>query len=478
MEEHTEIRGFRTFIIVWLGQLASILGSGITSFALSVWVYQRTGSVTDFSLVALSAVLPGLLLSPVAGALVDRWDRRWTMIFSDTADGLILLAIALLLGAGQLDVWHICVANGIGSILGAFQGPAYIAATTLMIPKEHLGRASGMREMVQAGTQILAPMLGGVLLAIIGLQGIILLDFATLLIAIITLLSVRFPQIKPSNAGESAKPSLLREIAYGWSYITARPGLLALFVFFAIIGFFGAIFSVLITPLVLSFSSEVILGTLLSIGGVGMLLGSLVMSIWGGPERRMPIVFGFMLLDGLWMSVAGLSTSTIVLGVLAFVSFFAEPIVGGSIQVMLQKKVAVNVQGRVFTLAALISDSSLPFAYLIAGPLADYVFEPLMAVDGPLASSVGQVIGVGPGRGIGLMLVITGVLSMIVVVIAYSYPRLRLMEDEVPDAIPDSTNSYKAIETNDPIFTPTVNKNIDFIPLMEGGEMPNCKKNE
>ncbi len=459
VEEDSKIRGFRTFIIVWVGQLASVLGSGITSFALGVWVYQRTGSVTDFSLIAISAVIPGILLSPIAGALVDRWSHRWTMILSDSGSGLILLMIALLLGAGRLEVWHICVANAIVSTLGAFQGPAYIAATTLMIPKRHLGRASGMRQMVGAAAQILGPILGGVLLGIIELQGVILLDLATLLFAIITLLSVRFPQTSSPTGGEGQKNSLLQEVAYGWSYITARPGLLGLLMFFAISGFLGGTISLLITPLVLSFSSPAVLGTLLSIGGVGMLMGSLVMSVWGGPERRMPVVFGLMLLDGLWMFVAGLGTSTIVLGTLAFLSFFAAPIVGGCIQVVLQNKVAAYVQGRVFALAGAVAKSSLPFAYMVAGPLADYVFEPLMAIGGPLAGSVGQLIGVGPGRGIGLMFIVTGILTMIIIVVAYGYPRLRLLEDELPDAIRDSTRLDKTTEMNEPVCTPIIKSN-------------------
>lgn len=437
MAERPTVRGVRTFLIVWLGQLVSLIGSGLTGFALGVWVYQRTGSVTQFALITFCAVVPGVLLSPLAGALVDRWNHRWTMIFSDTGAGLSTLVMALLLAAGRLEVWHLYLATAISSTFSAFQWPAYIAATTLLMPKQHLGRASGMLQVGRALAQLVAPVLGGVLLGVIQLQGVILLDFVTFLLALVTLLSVRFPKVRTTTAEEGEKDSLLHEVVYGWNYITSRPGLLGLLIFFAASNFLVGILGVLITPLVLSFASPTILGTLLSIGGVGMLVGSLVMSLWGGPQRRMSAVFGLMLLSGLWMLLAGMGTSILVLSILAFLFFFGTPILNGCTQVIFQKKVAPCVQGRVFALTGAVAGASLPVAYLVAGPLADYVFEPLMAADGLLAGSVGQMIGVGPGRGIGLMFIVIGALTMILTVAAYRFPRLRLVEDELPDAIPD-----------------------------------------
>jgi MFS transporter, DHA3 family, macrolide efflux protein len=440
MDERAAIRGVRTLIIVWLGQLVSLIGSGVTSFALSIWVYQRTGSATQFALIAFCGVLPSVLLSPLAGALVDRWNHRWTMILSNTGGALSALMIASLLAAGWLEIWHIYVVAAINSTLSAFLWPAYTAATTLLIPKQHLGRAGGMLQMGQAIVQLSAPGLGSLLLEIIQLQGVILFEFTACFFALATLLCVRFPKIKAIPTGGSEKDSLLHEIAYGWAYLTSRPGLLGLLIFFATSNFLSGIVGVLFGPLVLSFASPIVFGTLLSIAGIGTLVSSLVMSIWGGPQRRVQAVFRVMLLGGLCILVAGLGTSILILGIVIFLFFCGTSVLNVCTQVIFQRKVAPYVQGRIFALRGAITGASLPLAYLVAGPLADYVFEPLMVPDGPLAESVGQLIGVGPGRGIGLMFMVMGTLTMIVTVVAYLYPRLRLVEDELPDAIPDKVS--------------------------------------
>ncbi len=427
----------RVFILIWFGQLVSLIGSGLTGFALGIWVYQRTGSVTQFALISLCTTLPLILISPLAGTLVDRWNRRWLMILSDSAAGLSTLAIALLLVAGRLEVWHIYLAAAWGSTFSAFQWPAYAAATTLLVPKKHLGRASGMTQLGQAVAQLISPVLAGVLLVTIQLPGIILLDFSTFVCALVTLLLVRFPDAKTTAAPQSGKGSLLREAAYGWRYITARPGLFGLLIFFTASNFLLGFVVVLATPLVLSFASSVVLGTILSIGGMGMLVGSLVMSTWGGSQRRINIVFGFMLLSGLCIMAAGLRPSIPLFALATFLFFFGLPIINGSCQVIFQKKVAPDVQGRVFALNGAIAGASLPLAYVVAGPLADKVFEPLMASNGALAGSIGQLIGVGPGRGIGLLFIVMGALTILVTVVAYQYPRLRVVEDELPDAVAD-----------------------------------------
>ena len=439
MAQHTTLHGIRIFILIWFGQLVSLIGSSVTSFALGVWVYQRTGSVTQFALISLSTTLPLIAISPLAGALIDRWNRRWSMIISDSGAGLSTLAIALFLVTGRLEVWHIYLATAISSTFSALQWPAYTATTTLLVPKQHLGRASGMTQLGRAAAQLISPVLGGVLLVTIQLQNVILLDFATFLFALVTLLSVRFPKVKSPATREAGKGSLLRETAYGWTYITARPGLLGLLIFFAASNFLVGVVQVLVTPLVLSFASPAVLGAVLSIGGSGMLVGSLVMITWGGPQRRMNTVFGFMLLLGLCILAAGLHPSAPLFALAAFLFFFSLPIVNASSQAIFQQKVAPDVQGRVFAFNGAIAGAAMPLAYVVAGPLADQVFEPLMATNGIFASSIGRLIGVGPGRGIGLLFIVMGALTMLATIAAYQYPRLRLVEDELPDAIAEKT---------------------------------------
>lgn len=429
-------RGMRTFVIIWVGQLVSILGSSLSSFALGVWVYQRSGSVTQFALVSFFFALPGLLVAPLAGAIVDRADRRWIMILSDTCSALITLAIALLLLAGRLEVWHIYLATIGASVIMAFQGPAHAASTPLIVPEAQLGRANGMAQIGGAISQIAAPVLAGALLALIQIQGIFVIDFVTFLFAVTTLLVVRIPRPPVSAEGAVAHGSLLREAAYGWTYLAKRPGLVGLLLLFAIANFLLSTVVVLVTPLILSVAGPVILGTVLSVGGVGMLLGSIVMSVWGGPKRRIYGVLGFMFLGGLFIALSGVRAWVPLFIAAAFGFLFTLPITNGCTMSIWQTKVAPDVQGRVFAVSDMVGGFTRPISFLIAGPLVDRVFEPLLAPGGALAGSVGQLIGVGPGRGIGLLFIVMGGLLMLVSAAGYLYPRIKHLDSELPNMIP------------------------------------------
>ncbi|MDF5714709.1 MAG: MFS transporter [Rhizonema sp. NSF051] len=435
----------RIFILIWFGQLISLIGSGLTSFALGVWGYQKTGSATQFALISLFTTLPRVVISPLAGVLVDRFNRRWIMIISDFGTGLSIVAIALLLAIGRLEIWQIYLVATVSNSFSAFHLPAYTASITQLVPPQYLNRASGMIQLTLAVAQLISPVLGSLLLITIKLQGVILLDFVTFFFALITLLLVKFPNTKTTVVEKFSKTSLLYEMSYALSYITTKPGLFGLLIFFAATNFLFGALNVLTTPLVLSFASLATLGKILSIGGIGMVTGSLVMSTWGRKLRGMYGVFGFMLLGGLCILVAGLRPSVPLFSVAAVLFFFGLPIIEGSIQVIFQKKVPPYVQGRVFALNGAIAQASMSLAYVIAGPLTDKVFEPLMTSNSPLTACIGRIIGVGRGRGIGLLFIVMGALTMLGTVVAYQYPRLRRVENELPDAI---TNDATALGEN------------------------------
>ena len=437
MTHNTVSRGMRVFVIVWLGQLVSLIGSGLTSFALGLWVYQRTGSVTQFAFIGLFTVLPSVVLSPLAGALVDRWDRRWVMILSDAGAGLCTLIMAFLFLTNRIEVWQIYLAAGASAAFGTFQWPAYSAATTLLVPKKHLGRANGMVQFGQAAAEILAPALAGVLVLTIRVQGILLIDFVTFFFAVTTLLFVRFPRPETPAAGQTRRGSLWREASYGWRFITARRGLLGLLVFFAVVRFLWGMVGALIAPMILGFTSADVLGIIISVAGGGMLVGSLVMSAWGGPKRRIDGVLRFELLSGLCFLLIGMRPSAWLVALGAFGAHLTIAIIYGSNQAIWQSKVPPSVQGRVFATQQMMAKSTTPLAYLVAGPIADKLFEPLLASDGPLVGGIGHIIGVGPGRGIGLLFIVMGVLKVVASLGGYLYPRIRLVEDELPDAIAD-----------------------------------------
>ncbi|MEA5627144.1 MFS transporter [Nostoc sp. UHCC 0251] len=428
-------RGMQVFILIWLGQVASLTGSGLTNFALGVWVYQSTGSVTQFALISLFATIPRVIISPLAGALVDRWQRRWVMIIADSGAGISTLLLFLLLATNKLEIWHIYLVTIASASFSAFQWPAYNAAITLIVPKKQLIRANGMIELGEALPQLVSPVLAGVLLANIQLQGIIMTDFISFLFCFFILISIQFPHEKNTIPKKIAKSSLMKEIVYGSQYVFQRKGLLGLLIFSAVTDLGLGVVQVLITPLVLSFASPTALGSIMSIGGIGMLMGSLVITIYKCEQRAINSVFIFQLLGGLSILVAGLKTSVKLSALAAFLFFFGWPIINSSTRFIFQKKVSSDVQGRVFALIGGVTGISFPLAYLVAGPLADRVFEPLMSANGLLAESIGQIIGVGTGRGIALMFVLMGLVTMLITIVGYYYSPLRRVEKELPDAM-------------------------------------------
>lgn len=422
---------FPRFVV---GQVASMFGTSLTAFALGVWVYQTTGSVTRFALISFFTLLPGILLSPIAGAYVDRWDHRWTMALSDLGSGLCSLLIAILLWRQSLEIWHIYVIMAVSSTLGAPQMLAFNAAIPQLVSKNQLSRANGVFQLGSAAAEVGAPAVAGLVVARIGVPGALLIDFLTCVVAIGAVLSIRIPRterVRPT--AESRKGSLLAEAAEGWTYIRARPGLLALMWMFTALNLSRGSVLVLVTPMVLAFTSAQVLGQALSVGALGMVAGGIAMTVWGGPRRRMHGIFASMLLYSVMLFVGSLRADVVLIAASSFFLLFTGPFINGLGQALWHVKVPAHLQGRVTAMRRLFSWSALPVASLLSGPLADRVFEPLMAKGGPLAGSVGALIGSGPGRGIALFLGLQAIATLLLLLVCYLYRPLRRLEEEMPD---------------------------------------------
>lgn len=440
--------GMSTFFIIWGGQVVSIIGTGLTGFALGVYVYQITGSVTQLGLVLLANSLPGIIFAPIAGVVVDRSDRRKVMLLSDAGAGLATLAIWMLLTSGNLEIWHIYISSAVGSFFGVFQGPAYMASVTLLVPKEHYGRTSGLIQLGQAISQILAPILAGFLILTIKIEGVILIDFATFLFAVLTLLFVRIPRPPISDEAESSQGSFLREAMVGLRYVIERQGLLGMLLLFAFVNFSLGFFNALFTPLVLSFTTVEVLGTIASVSGIGLLAGSLLMSVWGGSKRKINSLLGSIFFAGVALSIGPLRPNALLMAVSGFLFLFFVPIANASSNAIWQTKVEPGVQGRVFAARRMLASFATPLAYLTAGPLADNFFEPFMSSDSGIAVQLGMMIGQGPGRGIALLFIIMGMLISFATVIAYLHPRIRRVELELPDVIDETQETFLDSESD------------------------------
>jgi MFS family permease len=428
--------GLRTFIIIWSGQMVSLLGSGLAAFALGVWVFQTTGSATAFALITFFAALPAVLVTPVIGVVVDRWDRRIVLMISATAAASTMAAVLVLAWLDQLEIWHLYVLIGIGAMFTAVQMPAFSATTPLLVPKRHLGRAAGLTQAAVAAPRILAPLLAGALLAVIHLEGILAMDLALTAFAVVCLALVRFPKPPETAEGKAAaKAPFRRQMLVGWEFIRKRPGLFSLLLLFACTNFASGMMHVLITPLILSFADAKTLGIVVSIAGAGFLLGGLTMSVWGGPKQRVVGILVSQLIQGVILVLGGTRENPWFIAGAAFLFMFTVPIVVGCAQAIWQVKVPPDLMGRVFAVRMMVAFSTLPLAYLLAGPLADYVFEPALAEGGVLADTVGAVIGVGPGRGIGFQLMLVGGLLLLIVAVAVGRSRLRRLEADLPDYI-------------------------------------------
>ncbi len=429
----------RAFLMVWVGQAVSLLGTGMSNFALTIWAYQATGKATALALVSFSYVTPMLLVSPLAGALVDRSNRKLMMMVSDLGAGLATVVIFLLHAAGVLEVWHLYLAALIAGTTQTFQWPAYSAAITVMIPKEHYGRASGLNQLADSASGIFAPLLAGALIGLVGLRGILLIDIVTFVFAVSALLLVHIPQPKRTEEGRAGAGSLWQEAFFGFRYIFERSSLLGLQLVFLFGNFFGEIGFVVITPMILAHTgnSEISLGTVQSAGAVGGVAGALLMSLWGGPRKRVNGVLGGWAVYGVaGMMLLGLGRTVPWWAAASFLGALVVPVVNGSNQAIWQAKVAPDVQGRVFSSRRVIAWLVNPLSMLLAGPLADVVMEPSMRAGGWVYTLFHPLVGSGPGAGMAGIVLVTGLLVTCVGLGGYAFRSVREAETLLPDHVP------------------------------------------
>lgn len=421
----------RTFFLFWIGQSLSEIGNRLTGFGLSIWVYQHTHAVTQLSLVIFFTTLPGVLITPVVGALVDRWNRQVIIIISDIVAGIVTFTLAILLFTNHLEVWHTYISAFITSLCGSFQMIAKSASITMMVKNEQIGRANGLIQLSTAVGQLTAPILAGILIGFVQLQGLLLIDFSTYIIALIILSIIKIPQPESSDHNFNQRLTVFQEIAEGWENISTQFILVILLVFMTLHFFINGMSTVLIDPLILSFASTISFGTVMSIAGCGMILGSIFMSIWGGGNKSISTIFVFSALNGVGLVIAGFKPfiPSIALGL--FISFFTIPIVVSTNYTIWQTSVHPKVQGRVISLFGAVTGLGLACGNLSASPLADGMLEPMLSNGGLLASTVGQIIEVGQGRGIGFLMILEGLLMLVTAMLLYNYFYFRQSDEKL-----------------------------------------------
>lgn len=425
----------RTFLIIWISQLVSTMGSYMTSFAITIWAWELTGQATALALVVFFIQASSVLITPFAGVIVDRWNRKFLMLVGDTVTGLATIAILLLYLTDNLQIWHLYAAGFLKGASERIQQLAYTASISMMMPKQQYFRASGMMSILDYGPVIFAPALTGVFYHIIGLSGILLIDITTFTIAIGTLLFVQIPQSTVTATKRLNLANFWREISFGFRYIFARPSLLLLLVSTSLFWFAHDLSASVYSPMILARTNNntEVLGSVTSAAGVGGVLGAVLLSIWGGSKRR---IHGFLLGMvgvGLGKTLIGLGQAPLIWMPAQFFTGLNFPLMSSSEMAILQAKAKPEVQGRVFAVSSLSTGGTSLLAYAIAGPLADYVLEPAMMPQGSLAPVFSGIFGSGPGAGMALLYVISSICLLILGLGGYAFRPLRDVEIIVPD---------------------------------------------
>ncbi|MEU8200918.1 amino acid adenylation domain-containing protein [Streptosporangium sp. NPDC049046] len=430
------------FLTIAVGQLVTIVGATLTEFAIPISTYLDGGSLTRFAVLQMLALIPGILVAPLAGAIVDRSSRRAVMLGGNVAALVVQLITGILVWSGGLEVWHLYPLLTALSVALTFQRLAYISAIPQLVPKRYLGHANGVVQATTGVAQFIAPLGAVGLLALTGLGGILVLDVAGYVAGVIVLLCVAFPA---RLAGERHE-SVAAEIAGGFRLQMGRPGFRAMLVFFALFNLVLSPVFLLFSPLVLSFGTLGDAGFVALLGGAGAVTGGLVMSVWGGPARRrmFGVLMGTLALAACCL-VTGAHESLLFVGAGAFGVSCSLALVNGVYATIVQVKVPQRFHGRVFALNQMVALSTIPLGVVLIAPFGERLLEPMFLPGGLLADTAGAVIGVGPGRGIAFMYIVCGLLVALIVAGALRSRALSRFDDEVPDAVADDLVGIEAL---------------------------------
>jgi MFS transporter, DHA3 family, macrolide efflux protein len=368
------------FFTIWGGQSLSILGSQLVQFALIWHLTVKTGSATVLATASLVGMLPGVVLGPFVGTLVDRWNRRWIMILADSIIALATIVLAVLFALDAVTIWHIYAVMFIRSLAGSFHGNAMSASTSLMVPVENLTRIQGINQMLNGGLNVVSAPLGALLLKVLSIQGILSIDIVTALLAILPLFFIQVPQperIERGKAGDQSHATVWGDFKAGLRYMLGWPGLLVICLMTVGINFtIIPAFSLL--PLMVKdfFGGDAVqLGWVEAAMGMGMIGGGGLLGVWGGFKRKiLTSMLGLMGMGAGTLVIALAPSSALFLAAGgALLVGLMSPITMGPFFAVIQSTVEPDMQARIFSLLSSIGGAMAPLGLMIAGPLADRV---------------------------------------------------------------------------------------------------------
>ncbi|PXV87745.1 MFS transporter [Lachnotalea glycerini] len=420
-------KSYDKFLVLWLGELISAIGSGLTSFGLGVYVYEQTGRASAMTLVTLLAFLPSLLLSVPAGVLADRYDRRILMVLGDSLSVIGLLYILYCMSYGEAKLWQIYIGVTISSVFSSLLEPAFKATITDLLTKEEYSKASGLVQIANSAKYLISPILAGFLLSISDIKLLLVVDISTFFVTVYATLMVRSciatRKIKKSTSFVAA----FRE---GWDVLSSKKGIKVLIFTGSLITFCIAFIQTLSAPMILAFSNSAALGTMETVSACGILVSSIIigfLTIRGGYTKFLSFsLFG----AGICMAGFGFCENIIVITCFGFLFFASLPFANMSLDYLIRSNIDNSLQGRAWGLISLISQLGYVVAYATLGLLADYVFTPLLRDGGALAGSIGAIIGIGDGRGSAFLILLAGILLCIISILLYQVKAVHSLDKE------------------------------------------------
>lgn len=435
MEKKTNDK-FKKFLVVWFGQFVSMLGSGISSFGLSLWIFMMTKSATSFAMTFLVQILPGILFAPLAGSFADRFHRKKIIIFTDSLDAVVKVFLVFLLLSKKMEVWMVYPITFISQSLGTFQNPAFNASIPLLVNKEDIPRANGLMQLIRSIQNMIAPIIAGALFAFIGLAGLFIIDFITFFVAIFTILPQKFDQKIEDNKNDNFAKTIVEDLKIAGRVLKSKQGFISLIVVFSILNFIANIVMVLLGPLVMSNFDTKIYGLVNSISGVAMVIGGFFAGAIPSKEHKVKSVFLSLIISSFGMIIMGVHYHWIVIAIGMFIFMLPTPYANGTLGSLIQLKIENRMLGRVSALIDCLMKIITPLAIIISGFLADDVFNPLLVKGGSLSDTViGKLLGVGKGRGIGLLFVICGILLLTICLYMFFNKNVNRLEEVNPDVL-------------------------------------------
>jgi MFS transporter, DHA3 family, macrolide efflux protein len=416
---------FKKFLVVWSGQLISAIGSGLSAFALGVFVFQKTHSAIGYSLIILFSFLPSFILLPFAGVFADRFDRKKMMILGDAGAITGLLFILIIMFLGNIKLWQIYVGVALSSVFAAIQNPAYKATVSDMVTEELYSQASGLIQLAGSAQYLISPILAGFLMNIFDIKVVIIIDIMTFLIAVAAVLLIK-KQCASTKRHE--KQRFFTDMADSFSYLLSHKGILWLVLLTSMVCFYIGLIQSLFGPMMLTLSNSRTLGIALSVSASGMLVSSLFIGILGIKKSKVFILSLFLTLAGVFYALMGLFTAVALIIVFGFLFFFTLPFVNTSLEVLIRSNVDNERQGRTWSIIYAISQVGYILAFGSSGFLADHLFNPLLSQNGALSQTVGKIIGTGQGRGIGFLFILSGILVSILALIIGRVKRIHELE--------------------------------------------------